>query len=190
MWAKIFNSWLLHETVGLERYWIKLLTSNMSWLIDISVWMRKIHVFSFNLFPPFSLSFSAQHQAQTVSLPPLPVSRPGSRQLATPKQREEAKQSRVPENSLRTNIRQWPLGEEDVKKNRAAEVERGSDRGGWSWTVGERQCTAQWVRRKQEYRGTRPWWRGSRKHEERSWREIRGKRRTRGHEGENKAEMI
>ncbi|KAG9328589.1 hypothetical protein JZ751_012895, partial [Albula glossodonta] len=35
---------------------------------------------------------------------------------------------------------------------------RESGRGGaWSWTVDEPRCTAQWVRRKQEYRSTRPW---------------------------------
>ncbi|XP_056110442.1 alpha-tubulin N-acetyltransferase 1 isoform X3 [Rhinichthys klamathensis goyatoka] len=43
--------------------------------------------------------------------------------------------------------------EEDRRKGGAAEISSG----GWSWTVGESRCTAQWVRQKQEYRSTRPW---------------------------------
>ncbi|XP_077052524.1 alpha-tubulin N-acetyltransferase 1 isoform X3 [Siphateles boraxobius] len=43
--------------------------------------------------------------------------------------------------------------EEDWRKGGAAEISSG----GWSWTVGESRCTAQWVRQKQEYRSTRPW---------------------------------
>ncbi|KAM3858222.1 alpha-tubulin N-acetyltransferase 1 [Diretmus argenteus] len=40
-----------------------------------------------------------------------------------------------------------------------ASSEKESDRTGrgWSWTVGESRCTAQWVKQKQEYRSTRPW---------------------------------
>ncbi|KAG1947303.1 alpha-tubulin N-acetyltransferase 1 isoform X2 [Pimephales promelas] len=43
--------------------------------------------------------------------------------------------------------------EQDRRKGGAAEISSG----GWSWTVGESRCTAQWVRQKQEYRSTRPW---------------------------------
>ncbi|XP_017566915.1 alpha-tubulin N-acetyltransferase 1 isoform X3 [Pygocentrus nattereri] len=98
-----------------------------------------------------------------LQLPPLPGSRPVSRQpasIAAPEQKEEAtlsKQSRVQENSVRTGSDPWSRGVEDVKRNRAVEAERGIGRGGWSWTVGERRCTAQWVRQKQEHRSTRPW---------------------------------
>ncbi|XP_016371801.1 alpha-tubulin N-acetyltransferase 1-like isoform X2 [Sinocyclocheilus rhinocerous] len=42
--------------------------------------------------------------------------------------------------------------EEGWRKGGAAAMERG----GWSWTVGESRCMAQWVRQKQEYRSTRP----------------------------------
>ncbi|XP_034150700.1 alpha-tubulin N-acetyltransferase 1 isoform X3 [Esox lucius] len=35
--------------------------------------------------------------------------------------------------------------------------ERGRGNGGWSWTVGESRCNAQWVRQNQDRRSTRPW---------------------------------
>uniref|UniRef100_A0A8C1TBA5 Alpha-tubulin N-acetyltransferase 1 n=1 Tax=Cyprinus carpio TaxID=7962 RepID=A0A8C1TBA5_CYPCA len=47
--------------------------------------------------------------------------------------------------------------EEDWRRGGAAAMERGGERGGWSWTVGESRCMVQWVRQKQEYRSTRPW---------------------------------
>ncbi|KAI1902438.1 hypothetical protein AGOR_G00044760 [Albula goreensis] len=44
------------------------------------------------------------------------------------------------------------------ERGMGAEMGRESGRGGtWSWTVDEPRCNAQWVRRKQEYRSTRPW---------------------------------
>lgn len=43
--------------------------------------------------------------------------------------------------------------EEDWRKGGAAEISSG----GCSWTVGDSRCTAQWVRKKQEFRSTRPW---------------------------------
>ncbi|KAL7830202.1 hypothetical protein SRHO_G00313290 [Serrasalmus rhombeus] len=102
-------------------------------------------------------------ESTQLQLPPLSGSRPVSRQpasIAAPEQKEEvtlSKQSRVQENSVRTGSDPWSRGVEDVKRNRAVEAERGIGRGGWSWTVGERRCTAQWVRQKQEHRSTRPW---------------------------------
>ncbi|XP_022538837.2 alpha-tubulin N-acetyltransferase 1 isoform X3 [Astyanax mexicanus] len=106
---------------------------------------------------------STQLHSQVVSLPPLPVSRPVSRQPAstTALERKEegalSKPSLVLDNGLKMHSSPWLSGVEDVKRNRALEVEKGSGRGGWSWTVGERRYTAQWVRQKQEQRSTRPW---------------------------------
>ncbi|KAI4890551.1 hypothetical protein NFI96_019246 [Prochilodus magdalenae] len=102
-------------------------------------------------------------ESTQLQLPPLPGSRPVSRQpasIAATVQREEValgKQKQVQENGMRTGNLPWPRGGEDVKRSGAAEAERGSGVGGWSWTVGERRCTAQWVRQKQEHRSTRPW---------------------------------
>uniref|UniRef100_A0A3B1J3W8 Alpha-tubulin N-acetyltransferase 1 n=1 Tax=Astyanax mexicanus TaxID=7994 RepID=A0A3B1J3W8_ASTMX len=106
---------------------------------------------------------STQLHSQVVSLPPLPVSRPVSRQPASTtalERKEEGalrKPSLVLDNGLKMHSSPWLSGVEDVKRNRALEVEKGSGRGGWSWTVGERRYTAQWVRQKQEQRSTRPW---------------------------------
>lgn len=47
--------------------------------------------------------------------------------------------------------------------NQRHPLEKESDRSGqgWSWIVGENCYTAQWVKQKQEYRSTRPWWSGA-----------------------------
>ncbi|KAG7325820.1 hypothetical protein KOW79_010745 [Hemibagrus wyckioides] len=44
------------------------------------------------------------------------------------------------------------------RKSRNEERPTEMERDGWSsWTVGEKRCTAQWVRQKHEFRSTRPW---------------------------------
>ncbi|XP_059412656.1 alpha-tubulin N-acetyltransferase 1 isoform X5 [Carassius carassius] len=88
-------------------------------------------------------------QGQVVSLPKIAATKKDHVQeqtSITPLDRKEELQSKVSQNRA-----------EDWRKGGAAEVERGGGRGGWSWTVGESRCTAQWVRQKQEYRSTRPW---------------------------------
>ncbi|XP_061111522.1 alpha-tubulin N-acetyltransferase 1 isoform X1 [Conger conger] len=75
--------------------------------------------------------------AQTAApcLPPLPQTSVGPQESGGPERGNEAGSEK-------------DGGGEGVR-------ERGG--GGWSWTVGEPQFTAQWVRRKQEFRSTRPW---------------------------------
>ncbi|XP_052440049.1 alpha-tubulin N-acetyltransferase 1 isoform X4 [Carassius gibelio] len=88
-------------------------------------------------------------QGQVVSLPKIAATKKDHVQeqtSITPLDRKEELQTKVSQNRA-----------EDWRKGGAAEVERGGGRGGWSWTVGESRCTAQWVRQKQEYRSTRPW---------------------------------
>uniref|UniRef100_A0A9J7Y260 Alpha-tubulin N-acetyltransferase 1 n=1 Tax=Cyprinus carpio carpio TaxID=630221 RepID=A0A9J7Y260_CYPCA len=88
-------------------------------------------------------------QAQVVSLPKIAATKKDHVQeqtSITPLDRKEELQTKVSQNRA-----------EDWRKGGAAEMERGGGRGGWSWTVGESRCTAQWVRQKQEYRSTRPW---------------------------------
>ncbi len=51
---------------------------------------------------------------------------------------------------------QCPEGDVLVNQRRLLEKDRG--RAGWWWAVGDRCHTAQWVKQKQEYRSTRPWW--------------------------------
>lgn len=55
-------------------------------------------------------------------------------------------------------ISQSPAGDTLVKQRQLSAMESGRGRGGWSWTVGDNCYTAQWVKQKQEYRSTRPWW--------------------------------
>ncbi|XP_042601119.1 alpha-tubulin N-acetyltransferase 1 isoform X2 [Cyprinus carpio] len=88
-------------------------------------------------------------QGQVVSLPKIAATKKDHVQeqtSITPLDRKEELQTKVSQNRA-----------EDWRKGGAAEMERGGGRGGWSWTVGESRCTAQWVRQKQEYRSTRPW---------------------------------
>lgn len=53
---------------------------------------------------------------------------------------------------------QSPTGSLVVIKRRLLEKESDESRSGWCWTVGDNCYTAQWVKHKQEYRSTRPWW--------------------------------
>ncbi|XP_016126343.1 alpha-tubulin N-acetyltransferase 1-like isoform X4 [Sinocyclocheilus grahami] len=88
-------------------------------------------------------------QGQVVSLPTIAVAKKDHVQeqtSITPQDPKEELQTKVSQNRA-----------EDWRKGGAAGMERGGGRAGWSWTVGESRCTAQWVRQKQEYRSTRPW---------------------------------
>ncbi|XP_058609224.1 LOW QUALITY PROTEIN: alpha-tubulin N-acetyltransferase 1 [Onychostoma macrolepis] len=94
-------------------------------------------------------SESPHLQGQVVSLPTIATAKKDHVQeqtSITPLDRKEELPTKVSQNRA-----------EDWRKGGAAEMERGGGRGGWSWTVGESRCTAQWVRQKQEYRSTRPW---------------------------------
>ncbi len=98
----------------------------------------------------FFIFFSRPHlQDQVESLPTIATTKKDHVQgqtSITPLNRKEELQTKVSQNRA-----------EDWRKGGAAEMDRGGGRGGWSWTVGESRCTAQWVRQKQEYRSTRPW---------------------------------
>ncbi|XP_055368769.1 alpha-tubulin N-acetyltransferase 1 isoform X11 [Betta splendens] len=50
-----------------------------------------------------------------------------------------------------------PLAGNMFVNQRVMERKSQTSQQGWSWTVGENCCTAQSVKQKQEYRGTRPW---------------------------------
>lgn len=56
------------------------------------------------------------------------------------------------------HIPQSPAGNKFVNQRHPLEKKSETSRRGWSWTVGENCYTAQWVKQKQEYRSTRPWW--------------------------------
>ncbi|KAM9435014.1 alpha-tubulin N-acetyltransferase 1 isoform 2-T2 [Clarias gariepinus] len=80
---------------------------------------------------------SAHLQGSSVFLPPLPAV---IRQQASDQEaRNDA--SGAPDTGTAPNLRHGERAERD----------------GWSWTVNERRCTAQWVRQKHEFRSTRPW---------------------------------
>ncbi|XP_056597949.1 alpha-tubulin N-acetyltransferase 1 isoform X11 [Triplophysa dalaica] len=102
-------------------------------------------------------------QGQVVFLPALTASKKDHQQEQTsvdPERREElhSDQKTKPTDCLgRGTERRSRAGEENWRKDGRSEMERGGGRGGWSWTVGESRCNAQWVRQKQEYRSTRPW---------------------------------
>lgn len=103
-------------------------------------------------------------QGQVVFLPALTASKKDHQQEQTsvdPDRREELRsdqKTKATENCLGRGTERWSrAGEENWRKDGRSEMERGGGRGGWSWTVGESHCNAQWVRQKQEYRSTRPW---------------------------------
>ncbi|XP_018609997.2 alpha-tubulin N-acetyltransferase 1 isoform X1 [Scleropages formosus] len=92
-----------------------------------------------------------------LSLPPLPLSRVEIRSRETPvapRERQwETESKRVEKEEREAKEGAWPsLGNAQVE-----DVSVANGRGVWSWTVGEGPWNAQWVRRKQEYRSTRPW---------------------------------
>ncbi|XP_073677440.1 alpha-tubulin N-acetyltransferase 1 isoform X2 [Garra rufa] len=96
------------------------------------------------------LEASSPHlQGQVVSLPT----------LVAPKKEHIQEQTSITrldhKDELQTKVSQNRA--EDWRKSGVAGIDRGGGRGGWSWTVGESRCTAQWVKQKQEYRSTRPW---------------------------------
>ncbi|XP_048850282.1 alpha-tubulin N-acetyltransferase 1 isoform X2 [Brienomyrus brachyistius] len=78
-----------------------------------------------------------------------------------PGERTRSKEARQPdgEGGVAKEKRSTP-GQSDVLGWRWAGHMGGTNEGTvgvWSWTVGEGPYTAQWIRRKQEYRSTRPW---------------------------------
>ncbi|KAK7124830.1 hypothetical protein R3I94_019026 [Phoxinus phoxinus] len=88
-------------------------------------------------------------QGQVVALPTLAAPKKDHLQVQTSIAPLERNGERC--SDLKANVSQ--NREKDWRKGGAAEIVSG----GWSWTVGESRCTAQWVRQKQEYRSTRPW---------------------------------
>ncbi|KAK1804893.1 hypothetical protein P4O66_019276 [Electrophorus voltai] len=99
-------------------------------------------------------------QSQAASLPALCSSRSTRRQQtprAAPGPEEEA--ADLHSASLRGGKEpSWPEAARDTKGAKmAVEAKRAPRGSGWSWTVGERRYTAQWVRQKQENRSTCPW---------------------------------
>lgn len=132
--------------------------------IQMSFFTCLLHLLSSFPFLSFYFCLSICHfliirphpQGQVVSLPALPASKKDHQQEQTsidPAERREELRS-----DFRTKATEnWRAGEEDWRKDGRSEMGRGGGRGGWSWTVGESRCNAQWVRQKQEYRSTRPW---------------------------------
>ncbi|XP_067111840.1 alpha-tubulin N-acetyltransferase 1 isoform X4 [Osmerus mordax] len=102
-------------------------------------------------------------RCQPLSLPPLPIPQEGSQTPVVAKGPDPRMgvDSTLLERRLREGAEPWPSGRLGgaVQPGHKAllEAEKNQGRGGWSWTVGESRCTAQWVKQKQEYRSTRPW---------------------------------
>ncbi|XP_062342983.1 alpha-tubulin N-acetyltransferase 1 isoform X2 [Osmerus eperlanus] len=102
-------------------------------------------------------------RCQPLSLPPLPIPQEGSQTpvVARGPDPRMGVDSTLLERRLRVGAEPWPSGRLGgaVQPGHKAllEAEKNQGRGGWSWTVGESRCTAQWVKQKQEYRSTRPW---------------------------------
>ncbi|XP_046875083.1 alpha-tubulin N-acetyltransferase 1 isoform X2 [Hypomesus transpacificus] len=98
-----------------------------------------------------------------LSLPPLPIPQKESQTpvVARGPDPRMGVDSTLLERGLRVGAEPWPSGRlgRAVQPGQKAllEAEKNQGRGGWSWTVGESRCTAQWVKQKQEYRSTRPW---------------------------------
>lgn len=112
--------------------------------------------------PHLSLSLSSTHlKGPSAFLPPLPAV------LRQQTSSQAALNNNVPD----TGATWKPRNEE-----RAAEAERH----GRSWTVSGKQCTAQWIRQKHEFRSTRPWWCV---HKMKSWMKIREEKGTWAHKG-------
>lgn len=115
------------------------------------------------LFLSLHLSFSIirpHPQEQIVSLPALAAPKKDHQQEQTSVDPSVDHRTKATEQNLGRGMEHWSrAGEDDWRKGTRSDVERGGGRGGWSWTVGESRCNAQWVRQKHEYRSTRPWWR-------------------------------
>ncbi|KAL4629637.1 alpha-tubulin N-acetyltransferase 1 isoform X1 [Arapaima gigas] len=97
-----------------------------------------------------------------LTFPPLPPSRMDPRHCKTPlapRERERETESRKGGREVKKGQEEvWPSQRDSLLGNaQVQEVNLAGSRGAWSWTVGEEPWNAQWVRRKQEYRSTRPW---------------------------------
>ncbi|XP_062342982.1 alpha-tubulin N-acetyltransferase 1 isoform X1 [Osmerus eperlanus] len=110
-----------------------------------------------------TLGHTNTDRCQPLSLPPLPIPQEGSQTpvVARGPDPRMGVDSTLLERRLRVGAEPWPSGRLGgaVQPGHKAllEAEKNQGRGGWSWTVGESRCTAQWVKQKQEYRSTRPW---------------------------------
>ncbi|XP_016371802.1 alpha-tubulin N-acetyltransferase 1-like isoform X3 [Sinocyclocheilus rhinocerous] len=92
---------------------------------------------------------------------PLEASRPHPQgQVVSLPTRAAPKKDHVQEQTSITALERREELQTKVSQNREEGWRKGGaaamERGGWSWTVGESRCMAQWVRQKQEYRSTRP----------------------------------
>ncbi|XP_059206564.1 uncharacterized protein LOC131985461 [Centropristis striata] len=90
-----------------------------------------------------------QSRSQPLSLPPLFAPKKGD--LCS----QASKETHV------GSVAEACGAEEEIKvlvnQRHTSETQSDRSRRGWSWTVGENCCTAQWVKQKQEHRSTRPW---------------------------------
>lgn len=152
LWA-----WLLHHKFWMISFIVSLFRCPLFLYLLVASTFILFSVSYFCLSICHFLIIRPHPQGQVVSLPVLPASKKDHQQEQTsidPSERREELRS-----DLRTKATEnWRAGEEDWRKDGRSEMGRGGGRGGWSWTVGESRCNAQWVRQKQEYRSTRPWW--------------------------------
>lgn len=144
----MIHSFLIQISLASPQPWPCI---SLSWNNFLCCWVSWVSFFLLSSFYWFFIFFSRPHlQGQVVVLPTLAAPKKDHLQEQTSIAPLERNGERC--SDLKAKVSQ--NREEDWRKGGAAEISSG----GWSWTVGESRCTAQWVRQKQEYRGTRPWW--------------------------------
>ncbi|XP_029022773.1 alpha-tubulin N-acetyltransferase 1 isoform X9 [Betta splendens] len=102
-----------------------------------------------------SLSSTHTLQSRSQALLPLSASKDGIRSLTFLSSKDTHLDTKS-KHSCSKGVTQ-PLAGNMFVNQRVMERKSQTSQQGWSWTVGENCCTAQSVKQKQEYRGTRPW---------------------------------
>ncbi|XP_039676520.1 alpha-tubulin N-acetyltransferase 1 isoform X2 [Perca fluviatilis] len=107
-------------------------------------------------------SHRPQSRSQPLTLPPLFASKDGLCSKRSSDSREtplgsDAEACGAEEEKRVLDSGQPPARGTLVSQGHVSEKESDRNRRGWSWTVGENCYTAQWVKKKQDSRSTRPW---------------------------------